>query len=155
LPLLPVANPATLAFIPRNTRRMAVEITGKYTGTLKMELTHGPSGAELITAAPADNQGDGSSFSPTDLVAAALGSCAVTTMAIVAQREQIPFDGASFVIEKHMRSDPRRVDRLPITIRLPPGLTPQQRERLEHVARNCPVEKSLHPDIATEFTFEY
>jgi len=65
---------------------MAVEITGTYTGNLKMELTHGPSGAQLKTAAPVDNKGDGSSFSPTDLLAASLGSCMVTTMAIVARR---------------------------------------------------------------------
>jgi putative redox protein len=134
---------------------MAVQITGTYTGKLKMELTHTPSGTSLSTAAPKDNQGDGSSFSPTDLLAAAFGSCVVTTMAIVAEREGIPFHDASFVIEKHMRSDPRRVDRLPITVRMPRGLTPPQRSRLEHIARNCPVEKSILPDIGVDFTFEY
>ncbi|HEY0152537.1 MAG TPA: OsmC family protein, partial [Longimicrobium sp.] len=70
---------------------MAVEITGSYAGNLKTELRHTPSGALLQTAAPRDNMGDGSSFSPTDLLAASLGSCMVTTMAIVAQREGIPF----------------------------------------------------------------
>jgi putative redox protein len=134
---------------------MAVEITGTYHGSLRMELTHGPSGTALKTAAPADNMGDGSSFSPTDLVAAALGSCAVTTMAIFAAREGIPFENASFVIHKHMRSDPRRVDRLPITIWMPAALLPEQRARLEQVARNCPVARSLLPDIEREFEFEY
>jgi putative redox protein len=136
-------------------REMAVEITGSYKGGLKMELHHEPSGAVQKTAAPADNAGDGSSFSPTDLVAAALGSCAVTTMAIVAQREGIPFDGAEFRIEKHMRSGPRRIDRLPITIRMPAGLTTEQRTLLEDVARSCPVERSLLPEIAREWRFEY
>jgi putative redox protein len=134
---------------------MAVEITGTYTGSLKMELRHGPSGAVQKTAAPVDNAGDGSSFSPTDLLAASLGACAVTTMAIVAQREGIPFESAGFRVEKHMRSGPRRVDRLPIIIRMPSGLSPEQRELLEQTARTCPVERSLLPEIEREFVFEY
>lgn len=134
---------------------MAVEITGDYAGNLKMTLRHGPSTREIPTAAPVDNMGDGSSFSPTDLLAASLGSCMVTTMAIVARREGIPFAGASFVLEKHMRSDPRRVDSVPVTIRMPGGLTEEQREKLENAARTCPVERSLHPEIRREIEFVY
>lgn len=134
---------------------MAVEITGEYTGGLRMRMRHGPSGRELETAAPVDNQGDGSSFSPTDLLATALGSCMVTTMAIVARREGIAFEGGAFILEKHMRSDPRRVDSVPVTIRMPSGLTPEQRRRLEEVARTCPVERSLHPEIVREVSFLY
>jgi putative redox protein len=134
---------------------MAVEITGTYTGGLKMTLRHGPSGTELGTAAPVDNLGDGSSFSPTDLLAASLGSCMVTTMAIVAQREGIPFEGATFVLEKHMRSDPRRVDAVPVKVRMPAGLDAAQRARLEHVARTCPVHRSLLPEIRREVEFVY
>jgi putative redox protein len=134
---------------------MPVEITGVYTGSLKMELTHGPSGTVIRTAAPVDNKGDGSSFSPTDLLAAALGSCMVTTMAIVAEREGIPFAEASFSLEKHMRSDPRRVDRVPLRIRMPAGLSQPQRERLEHVARTCPVDRSLFPEVEREVEFLY
>jgi uncharacterized OsmC-like protein len=134
---------------------MAVEITGTYRPGLKMELTHGPSGTALITAAPVDNKGDGSSFSPTDLLAAALGSCAVTTMAIFADLKGIPFEGAEFVVEKHMRSGPRRVDRLPLRIRMPAGLTGDQREYLEGIARQCPVALSLLPQIEAQIEFEY
>ena len=134
---------------------MSVEITGSYTGGLKMELHHGPSGAGLQTAAPRDNLGDGSSFSPTDLLAASLGSCMVTTMAIVAQREEIPFPSAEFVVEKHKRADPRRVDALPVRIRMTSGLTPEQRAKLEHAALNCPVKRSLLPEIRTEAEFLY
>ena len=134
---------------------MEVEITGTYTGGLKMELTHGPSGTVLSTAAPRDNQGDGSSFSPTDLLAASLGSCMVTTMAIVARREGIPFEGASFVLQKHMRADPRRGEAVPVTLRLPASLTPEQRAKLEHAALNCPVHRSLLPEIRKDVEFVY
>lgn len=134
---------------------MSVQISGTYGGNLKMQLRHAPSGTELKTAAPRDNQGDGSSFSPTDLLAAALGSCMVTTMAIAARREGIPFEGASFVLEKHMRSNPRRVDRLPVRIQMPAGLTQVQRQKLEQVALNCPVALSLSREIRQEVEFLY
>ena len=134
---------------------MAVEITGKYTGKLNVQLRHGPSGAEIHTAAPVDNHGDGSSFSPTDLVAAALGSCMLTVMGIVAERKGIDLSGASFSLEKHMRSDPRRIDRVPVTIRLPAGLSNEQRELLERTALGCPVHRSLLPEVRKEVEFVY
>lgn len=134
---------------------MAVSITGTYGGSLKTTLSHGPSGAELLTAAPRDNQGDGSSFSPTDLLAAALGSCAVTTMAIAARREGIPFEHAAFSLEKHMRADPRRVDRVPVRIQMPAGLDALQRAVLERVAIECPVARSLHPEVGKDIEFVY
>jgi uncharacterized OsmC-like protein len=120
-----------------------------------MELVHGPSGTAIRTAAPVDNKGDGSSFSPTDLLAAALGSCAVTTMAIWAEKSGIPFEGASFHIEKHMRSGPRRVDSLPLRIRLSDRLTDEQRTYLEGIAHTCPVALSLLPEIGVTMVFEY
>ncbi|HET7231223.1 MAG TPA: OsmC family protein [Longimicrobium sp.] len=135
---------------------MAVEIGGRYTGELKMELRHGPSGQPLTTAAPRDNMGDGSSYSPTDLLAASLGSCMVTTMAIVARRENIPFERAEFTLAKHMTAAaPRRVDAIPVTIRLPASLTPEQRQTLEAAARGCPVHRSLAPEIQRDVTFIY
>lgn len=134
---------------------MAVEITGKYVGNLKTELTHGPSGAVLKTAAPLDNNGDGSSFSPTDLVAAALGACMTTVMAIVAERDGIDLSGLTFRVEKHMVSNPRRIGALPVVIHMPAGLTPEQRQKLERTARTCPVHHSLLPEIDAEVRFEY
>lgn len=134
---------------------MAVVITGRYTGDLKVAVRHELSGTEFVTAAPLDNQGDGSSFSPTDLVATALGSCIITVMAIAARSEGIPFAGASFRIEKHMAADPRRIAALPLVIEMPNGLSPAQRERLEKVGSHCPVHRSIHPDIDTPLAFEY
>jgi putative redox protein len=134
---------------------VAVEITGRYTGQLKTEMVHGPSGVALRTAAPVDNQGDGSSFSPTDLVAAALGSCMITTMAIVAEREGIDLSGVSFRVEKHMTGDPRRIARLPVVIHMPAGLPPAQRLKLERAAHTCPVHRSLLPEVEAETTFVY
>lgn len=134
---------------------MAVEIRGEYGGNLRVRLTHGPSGTGIHTAAPVDNHGDGSSFSPTDLAAAALGACMLTVMAIAGEKEGIDFSAASFVLEKHMSADPRRIDALPVRLRMPAGLTAEQRSRLERVALACPVYRSLLPEIRKEVEFLY
>lgn len=134
---------------------MSVSISGTYVGGLKMEVSHDSSGYVLKTAAPVDNKGDGSSFSPTDLVSAGLASCMVTTMAIVAERDGIPFEGASFTLEKHMKSDPRRIGAIPIRIRMPGGLTADQRKKLENTAHTCPVHRSLAPDVEKPVEFIY
>jgi putative redox protein len=139
----------------RARSEMGVEIKGSYSGNLKMELTHGPSGTPLVTAAPRDNQGDGSSYSPTDLLAASLGSCMITTMALVARRNGIPLERAEFSLVKEMRAEPRRVDAIPVTIRLPATLDADQRATLENAARTCPVERSLLPEIRREISFVY
>jgi putative redox protein len=134
---------------------MSVEITGQYTGNLKMQLTHGPSGTVIPIAAPVDNQGDGSSFSPTDLAAAALGSCMCMLIAIVGQRDGINLSGLSFRLEKHMASNPRRLGSIPVTIQMPAGLNPEQRKKLENAALTCPVHKSLDPAVETPVDFAY
>jgi putative redox protein len=133
-----------------------VEITGKYTGELRCEAVHGPSGTTLVTDAPTDNMGRGESFSPTDLVATALGTCIVTTMAIVAARRSIDFSSATFRVEKHMATDAvRRIARLPVTIRMSAAITPEDRVVLERAAHTCPVHKSLAPDVDAPIAFVY
>lgn len=134
---------------------MAVEITGRYAGNLNVDLTHGPSGAALRTAAPVDNNGDGSSYSPTDLVAAALGACMVTIMGIVAQRDGIDLEGVTFHVEKHMNADPRRIGRIPVAIQMPAGLNDKQRKKLERGALTCPVHRSLLPEVEKDVRFVY
>jgi uncharacterized OsmC-like protein len=134
---------------------MAVEITGRYVGNLKVEMTHGPSGAVIRTAAPVDNQGDGSSFSPTDLASASLGACMLTLIGIVGQRDGLDLTGLSFRLEKHMASNPRRIGAIPVTIQMPAGLTPEQRKKLETAALTCPVHKSLSEEVEKPVRFVY
>ncbi len=133
-----------------------VVVEGRYLGDLRCEATHGPSGAGVVTDAPADNMGRGESFSPTDLVATALGTCIVTTMAIVAKRRGVDFSAATFRVEKHMATDPvRRIGRLPVTIRMAAAIDAETRTVLERAAYTCPVHKSLHPDVAAPISFVY
>ena len=134
---------------------MSVPMSGRYQGGLGLELEHGPSGTTIRTAAPLDNRGDGSSFSPTDLLAAGLGSCMLTIMAIVGERDGLRMDGMSFKAEKHMSASPRKVAKIALEITMPPGLGPDQREKLEHAALTCPVKQSLPPDLETPVDFHY
>ncbi len=110
----------------------------------------------MTTDAPADNMGRGESFSPTDLMATALGTCILTTMGIVAQRHGIDMTGARATVEKHMSAEPpRRIARLPVTISMPAGIPPEHRSRLENAAHACPVHRSLHPDIEAPIVFHW
>ena len=127
-----------------------------YLGELRCKAIHGPSSVELVTDAPTDNQGRGESFSPTDLVVTALATCKVTTMDLVARRDNVRLDGTKVYAEKHMSTDPpRRIARIVIKIDFPPGIAPDYRPKLEHTARTCPVAKSLHPDVELDVTFSY
>ncbi len=122
---------------------------------LACQLSHGPSGATLTTVPPRDNGGDGSSFSPTDLVGAALASCALTTLALAAQREGLSWGNARARVEKIMTPPPRRIGELVVVFEMPREVRREHRQRLEEVARTCPVARSLHPDVKVPMEFSY
>ena len=131
-----------------------VEIDAVYEGNLRCRLTHGPSGQQLITDAPKDNQGEGAAFSPTDLVAAALSSCMLTVMGIVAKRHGIDLTGTTAHVVKEMVNTPeRRIGRLEVTVTFPRSYPDEQRALLERAALACPVHHSLHPEIAAPVQF--
>jgi putative redox protein len=132
-----------------------VTISMLYEGDLRTQATHGPSRTTLLTDAPLDNQGKGESFSPTDLVATALGTCMLTTMGIVAKRHGWSLVGATATVEKHMVADPeRRIGKLTVVLRLP-DLDEKARTVLERTAFTCPVHKSLHPRVELPVTFQW
>jgi putative redox protein len=133
-----------------------VTITMDYRGELRCRATHAPSRTELTTDAPVDNQGKGESFSPTDLVATALGSCMLTTMALVAKRHDWAIEGSTATVVKEMVADPvRRIGRLRVTIRMASALDAKAREALERTAHTCPVHKSLAATVDIPLEFQW
>ena len=131
-----------------------VRIQMEYQGDLHCTSVHTPSGTELATDAPVDNQGRGESFSPTDLTATSLGTCMLTTMGIVARTLNVDLTGATATVEKEMSgTPPRRINRLTVAIRVLRTTSPENQQRLENAAHTCPVKKSLHPDIETPIEF--
>ena len=133
-----------------------VEITLRYKGELRTRCEHGPSSTVLHTDAPVDNHGRGESFSPTDLVATALGSCMLTIMGIVADRHGIDLSAATVTVVKHMVADPaRRIGRLEVDVRVPGLEDPAHRERLERAALTCPVHATLGDRVEMPVRFHW
>jgi len=133
-----------------------VEINIDYDGKLKCTAHHGPSGTTLVTVPPKDNMGDGSSFSPTDLLATALGTCIITTMAIAAQKHGIELTGATVHVEKHMSTTPpRRIAKLPVTVTITQPIALEMRPRLEAAASGCPVHKTISHETEMPITFRW
>ena len=127
----------------------------EYKGELRTEAVHLKSGKTIITDAPIDNQGKGEAFSPTDLVATALGSCMITIMGIVAEREGITLDGTTAEVEKVMATGPRRIGEVKIKIKFIQKLNRDQRDKLERAAKTCPVSGSLSENLKETIEFIY
>lgn len=131
-----------------------VPIKIEYQGELHCQAVHGPSGTALTTDAPKDNQGRGESFSPTDLVATALGSCMLTVMGIMARTLGIDIKGATATVEKEMAAAPvRKIQKLAVKIHVPQSVSEENKLKLERAAHTCPVHKSLHPDVQMPIEF--
>lgn len=133
-------------------------ITSKvtYLGELRTEAIHIQSGNVIITDAPKDNHGKGEAFSPTDLVATALGSCMFSIMGIACNTHHINgFEGTTVEITKIMAADPRRIIKVVAEIRFVSNFTDKEKAILENAAKTCPVAKSLHPDIEQDIVFIY
>jgi putative redox protein len=126
-----------------------------YKGQLRCKATHLQSGSIIETDAPTDNRGKGERFSPTDLLCVSLATCIVTTIGLKAADMQINLSDTNIEVTKHMLSDPRRVGKVDIKIQFPSALQLEEKERIifQRVGDNCPVKKSLHPDV--EVIVEY
>ena len=128
-----------------------------YEGNLRTVATHLQSGTAIETYAPVDNQGKGERFSPTDLVATALGNCMLTIMGIKARDMQINLEGTKIDITKVMATDPRRIGEIKVVINFPENLQTEEKQRiiLERAAMTCPVFESLHPDLKKDVEFKW
>jgi len=126
-----------------------------YQNNFRTEAEHIASGEKIITDAPVDNNGKGEAFSPTDIVATALGSCMITIMAIVAENHGIDVSETNASVKKEMSSNPRRISKITIDINMNKNIEEKDRKRLEKAALACPVHKSLHPDLKKKIQFFY
>ncbi len=135
---------------------MSHKIESSYLGELRVSSTHLASNIEIITDAPVDNNGRGESFSPTDLVATALGTCMITVMGIYAEKNGILMPNVYSRTNKVMSSSPRKISKLKIEIIFEGNqLSRVEKQSLKNVALNCPVAKSLHPNLKQEIEFNF
>lgn len=126
-----------------------------YKGNLRCEAEHLQSKSTIETDAPTDNRGKGERFSPTDLLCVSLGTCMLTTMGIKASDMNIDITQSKAEVTKHMGSDPRRVTKIEVTVSLPKNINEKERLILERTGNNCPVAKSVHPDINLVLSYEW
>ena len=126
-----------------------VKITAKYSGSLRVEVTHGPTGATIVTTAPQDKGGTGESFSPTDVCAAALCACATTNMGFYAKTRGLDIAGTTVEIKRTMSAEPpSRIARLELEFIVPDrGFSDKDTLGFERAAKTCPVHNSLSPEI--------
>lgn len=127
-----------------------------YNGGLRTTSVHERSGNEIITDAPVDNKGKGEAFSPTDLLATSLGNCMLTIIGIAANEHGFNIDGTTCEIIKIMAENPRRVSEIVVNFQFPANdYSDKVKTIIERSAHNCPVAKSIHPDIIQNVTFNY
>ena len=127
-----------------------------YLGDLRTTSTHLQSGTEILSDAPTDNHGKGEAFSPTDLVANALGSCMISIMAIKAKdMDNVDLVGSTIEITKIMNPEPRKIAKIVVVLNMAPSVDEKTKTILKRVAMNCPVLLSLHPDIEKDVTFHW
>ncbi|MEZ4721215.1 MAG: OsmC family protein [Flavobacteriales bacterium] len=132
-----------------------VTSTIQYLGDKRTEATHSRSRRTIVTDAPLDNDGRGEAFSPTDLLSTSLACCMFTLMGITANKHGFKFHGGEASLEKIMESNPRRVGRIEIAFKLVGVYTSKQQNMLETAAINCPVAKSLNPELEQRVAFAY
>jgi len=133
-----------------------ITIQTKYLGSLRTQATHVKSGNQLITDAPVDNNGKGEAFSPTDTVCAALGSCMITLMGIMAERKGIAMEDLTMDITKEMSSNPRKISRIILDFNWPNVPEEEvEREKFRKAALTCPVALSLDPAIEQVVNFNF
>lgn len=126
-----------------------------YVGDLRTVCIHLQSGTQILTDAPTDNHGKGEAFSPTDLVATALGSCMVSIMAIKSKDLNVDLKDSTLEVTKIMQAEPRRIAKIIVVLNM--TIVPDEKTKiiLERAAMTCPVFLSLHPDIEKEITFNW
>jgi len=126
-----------------------------YLGELRTTSTHLQSGTQILSDAPTDNHGKGEAFSPTDLVANALGSCMISIMAIKSKDLNVDLVGSTVAITKIMQAEPRKIAKIVAVLNMPISADDKTKTILERAAMTCPVFLSLHPDIEKEVTFNW
>lgn len=126
-----------------------------YTGNLRCKAEHIQSKSIIETDAPTDNRGKGERFSPTDLLCVSLATCMLTTMGIKAGDMQVDITNSKAEVTKHMASDPRRIAKIEVLVSLPKNIDEKEKLILERTGNNCPVIKSIHPDIVLDINYSW
>lgn len=132
------------------------KLSSSYLGDLRISSLHVNSGTKIETDAPVDNNGKGTRFSPTDLLATAYLNCMITIIGIYCDQNGLKFVGCEGDVEKIMVDKPRRVGGLNLFLDLSSNdWNTKERRRIENAAKHCPVAMSVSPEIEINIEFKY
>lgn len=133
-----------------------ITVKSKYTGDLSTEAVHVKSNNQIVTDAPTDNNGKGQAFSPTDLVAAALGSCMMTVMAIAGEKKGLDMSGMNLEATKIMSASPRRISEIKVDFFWEScSLSEEDRAWVKNIGLTCPVALSLGENLKQDINFHF
>lgn len=134
----------------------SIMASAEYLGNLRTKATHLKSQNSIITDAPTDNNGKGEAFSPTDLVSAALSSCMMTIMGMLAEKEGINLTGLKSEVVKVMTANPRKIGEIKINFFHPNLIaSDEQKQKLKNAAHTCPVALSLSENLKQTISFNF
>jgi putative redox protein len=108
-------------------------------GTLRQEIVIDGQ-HRLITDQPEEYGGEGRGPSPHELFPAALAACVTVTLVQYGRTKGWNLGDVQVEVDYDNHSKPRQVE---ILVRLDGDLSDEQLERLEKVARACPLRRSL------------
>ena len=120
-------------------------------GTLRQEVVIDGQ-HRLITDEPERLGGEGSGPAPHELFPAALAACVSTTLVMYARTKGWELGEVGVAVDYDNQSTPRRFD---VTVDLGGDLSEEQLERLERVARSCPMRRSIEAGIEFVECFEH
>jgi putative redox protein len=101
----------------------------------------------LVTDEPERLGGTDHGPAPHELLPATLAACAATTVAMYARKRGWDIGELAVDADYDPDSTPRHVT---LELHLSDGLTPEQRRRLERVARACPARRALEAGFVFE-----
>ncbi len=129
------------------------ELTIKMLEKEKCTIVDQHSGTEICTDAPVEWGGKGRTLSPTDLVAAALGSCVLTILESVFERNGYDPKKIEIKVEKELIDKPFAIKSLAAGISYPDELEASFKKKALTILEMCPVKNAIHPDVETSVSF--
>ena len=130
---------------------MMIEYTEGFSTTIRSLETK----AKISTDAPQNHGGKGVEFSPTDLFAAALGSCILTIMGMHAKKLGVNFQGVKAKVTKNQGTIPGGIGEILVHVYYPHPIEASLRDKLEKAAKNCPLHHSIDSKINQEIVFHW
>ncbi len=117
----------------------------------RCHIKHELAGTEIFTDRPPEYGGKGRSFSSTDLVSAALGTCVLTSIDSILEEEG--FDARKVRISIKKKLNPQTIESIELRIYYPEKFDNQMYNKINEAVLTSPVKLSLNEQIEINVEF--